>query len=219
MATLDVYIAHCKVLRAVRFSARGLTLILGPNGAGKTTLLKTLAGLYNCKCKAMLQGTDICKLKPWERGVGYVPQSLGLFKHMSVEENIAYGLRARGLPENHVRKTVHELAEAFELTSLLRRPAWKLSGGEKQRVALARALAVKPRLLLLDEALDHIDAETRAKLLTLIRRYIYEEDAVALLVTHHPTEVTNTIHVDKTIIIRKGTVAYTNAPPLIKEPS
>jgi ABC-type sugar transport system ATPase subunit len=120
---------------------------------------------------------------------------------MTVYDNIAFGLRARGLPEDAVRERVARIARVAGVEHILSKPAWMLSGGEAQRTALARALAVEPRLLLLDEALDRIDAGTRAQLVALVRRYVDEHDAVALLVTHHIGDVVSTVPVDAMVVL------------------
>ncbi len=206
---LRVEIEGCLVLERVSFEAEGVTLLLGPNGAGKTTLLRLLAGVYRCRgCRAYLGGVEICSREPWERMVGYVPQGLSLFRHMRVWENIAYGLLARGFSRREAYEKARMLAEKLGVAHLLERRAWALSGGEAQRVALARALAVEPRLLLLDEAFDHIDAGTRLQLLRMVAEYVYERDAVALIVTHHVADALRAAKPDRIIVLMDGRVVY-----------
>ena len=206
---LLVDIEGCMALRRVTFEARGVTLLLGPNGAGKTTLLRLLAGVYQCKgCRAYLDGEELCSKPPWERMVGYVPQGLALFRHMRVWENIAYGLLARGVPRREAYEKARMIAEELGVTHLLDRRAWMLSGGEAQRVALARALAVEPRLLLLDEAFDRIDAGTRYQLLRMVARYVEERHSVALLVTHHVVDALRATGARRVVVIQDGRVAY-----------
>jgi len=123
--------------------------ILGRNGAGKTTLLKAVAGLVKYTGNVLFDGIPIDSLPPEKRDIGYVPQTLALFPHMTVEENVAYGLKARGLPKALVEKRVEEMLDLLDLKHLRRRYPRTLSGGEKQRVAIARALAIKPRVFTL----------------------------------------------------------------------
>ena len=206
---LRVEVEECMVLRRVFFEAEGVTLLLGPNGAGKTTLLRLLAGVYRCRgCQAYLGSVEICSKEPWERMIGYVPQGLTLFRHMRVWENIAYGLLARGVPRREAYERARLLAEKLGVEHLLERRAWTLSGGEAQRVALARALAVEPRLLLLDEAFDHIDAATRLQLLRMIAEYVREKSATALIVTHHVADAIRASKPDRIIVLMDGRVVY-----------
>ncbi len=209
---LRARILDCGVVREATLTIGRATLLIGPNGAGKTTILRALAGVKRCKCTLDYNGLDLCKLPPWERRIGYVPQTLALFHHMTVYDNIAYGLRARGLDERETRETVLRLARLVGVEHLLERRAWSLSSGEASRVALARALAIKPRLLLVDEALDHIDPGTRAQLLRAIREAMEENETRIILVTHHIADAITTLQPDTIIVLEKGRVAY-NGPP------
>ncbi len=210
---LRVRIRGCGAVQEAEFEAGGVAVLTGPNGAGKTTLLRILAGIIECSgCEAILDGVDVCRLPPWERRVGYVPQSLALFRHMRVWENIAYGLLARGVPRGEARRRAEELARLVGVEHLLDRRAWMLSGGEAQRVDLTRALAVEPRLLLLDEALDHIDAATRRELTRLVARYAEEKGATVILVTHHIHEALSTLPVEKLLVMESGRLVYAGPP-------
>ncbi len=137
-------------------------VLLGPSGAGKTLLLETIAGLHRVKSgEIVVDGRDITHLEPDKRGVGVVYQDYALFSHLSVAENIAFGLRRRHVARQYIARKTGEVAALLGVERLLSRKPTRLSGGEKQRVALARALAVMPRLLLLDEPLSALDPETR----------------------------------------------------------
>ncbi|BEP16689.1 hypothetical protein PYJP_00410 [Pyrofollis japonicus] len=196
-----INVRRAGILRNVELNlpGKGVTLLLGPNGAGKTTLLKTIAGVIRADAEIIVNGVELHVLPPSRRRVAYVPQSLALFNHMAVYDNIAYGLRARGLGEKEVRERVLALADMLRVTHLLSRMPWMLSGGEKQRVAIARALAIDARMLLLDEAFDHIDAESRRALMTYISEYAAEKMPV-ILVTHHPEEAMR--HMDVKAVVR-----------------
>ncbi len=204
-------ILRCGVVREAEFTIGRVTLLIGPNGAGKTTILRTLAGITHCNCSLEIDGIDLCRLPPWERGIGYVPQKLALFNHMTVYDNIAYGLRARRLDEKTIDKKVRQLAALVGVEHLLERRAWSLSTGEASRVALARALAINPRLLLIDEALDHIDPGTRAQLLKTLEHASRKETRI-ILVTHHIADAIAALNPDTITVAHKGRIIY-NGPP------
>ena len=184
-------------LRLKDFSLKGVSFevhenehfaIVGPTGSGKSLLLETIAGVYIPDSgKITLMGKDITFTPPEKRGVGMVYQDCALFPHMSVYDNIAYGLRMRG--SKNVRDEVLKLAEMLEIEHLLDRKPSTLSGGEKQRVAIARALAVKPKLMLLDEPFSALDAETRIRLRKEIFRVL--KNVTVLHVTHIEDDAEN----------------------------
>jgi ABC-type sugar transport system ATPase subunit len=183
----------------------GVTLVLGPNGAGKTTLLKLIAGLIRGRAIVEVNGVRLDRLPPEERRVGYVPQNLGLFRHMTVYDNIAYGLRARGFSEREVAERVEAIAERLGIAHLLNRMPWSLSGGEAQRVALARILVLPDlRIMLLDEAFDRIDPDTRRKLLQLASLEAERRSIPVLLVTHHPREALEHMDVKAVLWLERG---------------
>jgi molybdate transport system ATP-binding protein len=175
-------------------AAPGTTLVLvGPNGSGKSTVLRMLAGLDRPDSgKVQFDGetwgdTDRGRWLPAERrSVGWLPQSLALFPHLSALENVAFGLRARG--EQGATASAREALRCLGLERELHRRPAALSGGERQRVALARALVVKPKLLLLDEPLSAIDPSARASLRALLRRALAEHGVTTVYVTHSPME-------------------------------
>ncbi len=161
-------------------------VLMGRTGSGKTTLLETICGLRLIAAgRISLNGRDITKLRPGQRGIGYVPQDRALFMTMTVRENLGFGLRVRGDCTSAIETRVDKLAELLGLTLLVNRKPQDLSGGEAQRVALGRALAVEPRVLCLDEPLSALDDETRAEMHALLRAIHAETHATILHVTHH----------------------------------
>ncbi len=159
--------------------------IVGPTGSGKSLLLETIAGIYTpTSGRILIDGVEVTHTPPEKRGVGMVYQDCMLFPHMSVYDNIAYGLRIRGIERKRIDERVSELAEMLEIEKLLERRPNTLSGGEKQRVAIARALAIRPKLMLLDEPFSALDAETRVRLREGIFKVLRKEDVAVVHVTH-----------------------------------
>jgi len=164
-------------------------IIMGPSGAGKTVLLETIMGFWRpLEGRIVVGGVDVTDLPPERRGLSFVPQDYALWPHLTVFENIAYGLRARHVPEGEVRRRVLEVAEVMGIEHLLHRDPRTLSGGEMQRVALARALVVEPKAVLLDEPLSSLDAKTRESVKEFIRELHGSLGFTALHVTHDPIE-------------------------------
>ena len=205
---LHIRIRRAGILRNIRLDlpGSGVVLVVGPNGAGKTTLLKTIAGVIRADAEIVFNGLALHMLPPSKRMVGYVPQNLALFRHMSVYDNIAYGLRARHVPKETVQEKVLGIAEKLCITHLLAKMPWQLSGGEQQRVALARALVIDSRILLLDEAFDHIDEETRIELMRLVARESGTRKIPVIMVTHHPSEALRHMNVAAIVRLDKGRV-------------
>ena len=172
--------------------ARGeILMLVGDNGCGKTTLLNLVAGLDNPdKGKIALDGRALydsdkrINVPPEARGIGYVFQSYALFPHMSVYDNVAFGLRTRRMPAGEIKATVKEHLEAAELWEIRKAKAADVSGGQKQRVALARALIIDPRLLLLDEPLSALDVRKQAALRKELREKISACGVPCIIVTH-----------------------------------
>ena len=166
-----------------------LLAVVGPSGSGKSTLLRLIAGLEEADAgRVLVGGRDVTGLPPARRGVAMVFQSFALFPHLTVEQNIGFGLDARRTPRAEARKLVAEAAGRLEIGALLgRRPA-QLSGGERQRVALARALAGRPAVLLLDEPLSNLDAQLRASARAELSRLHADLGATMVHVTHDQAE-------------------------------
>jgi sulfate transport system ATP-binding protein len=166
--------------------ARGeLLALLGPSGCGKTTLLRVLAGLEAPDAgKVLFEGEDVTRTPAAARNVGLVFQHYALFEHMTVFENVAFGLRVRGTPKARVAERVREMLHHVRLEGYAERAPSQLSGGQRQRVALARALAAEPRVLLLDEPFGALDARVRQELRVWLRRLHAETKVTTVLVTH-----------------------------------
>ncbi len=181
-------------LRDVRnFALRGVTLdvgdgelltVMGPNGAGKTTLMNVVAGLVDYEGAVLFDGAPVDDVPPGQRSVGYVPQGLALFTHMTVWDNVAFGLRMRGLDRCEIEGRVEEVLRLLEISHLRDRHPARLSGGERQRVAIARALAPEPSVLLLDEPFNDLDSSTRRAMRLEVRRLVSEVGVTTLFVTH-----------------------------------
>jgi len=186
-------------------------VVLGPTGAGKTVLVECIAGIHRPKQgEIYFAGERIDFLKPEERGIGYVPQDYALFPNMTVEDNIAFGLRIRKAPLSHIKETVDRLVSLLRIGHLLHRHPETLSGGEKQRVALARALAINPRLMLLDEPLSALDEQTREELCRELKR-IHRETGMMIIHISHNLEETFSL-ADRVCILNEGRVMAIGKP-------
>ncbi|SRR6266571_4831958 len=163
-----------------------ILVLMGISGSGKTTLLLTILGIVApIRGKIFLQEKEITKLPIEERNIGYLPQDYGLFPHLTVFDNIAYGLAVRGLSKEEQEKKVQEMLELVDLTGLKKRKIQQLSGGQRQRVGLARALAIDPALFLLDEPLSNIDQVTKLEVATNMKKLFAKLDIPIILVTHN----------------------------------
>src|SRR5687768_8644640 len=166
-----------------------LTALLGPSGSGKSTLLRVIAGLETPDTgEIVISGEDATELAPQKRGVGFVFQHYAAFKHMTVRDNIAFGLEVRKRPKAEIRARVDELLRLVQLEAFGHRYPAQLSGGQRQRMALARALAPKPQVLLLDEPFGALDARVRAELREWLRRLHEEVHVTTIFVTHDQAE-------------------------------
>lgn len=188
-----------------------LTTLLGPSGCGKTTSLRMLAGYTRpTKGRILIDGTDVTRTAPEKRGLGMVFQSYALFPHMTVAENVAYGLKLRRTPRSERDARVAEALELVGLGHLAARKPRALSGGQQQRVALARAIAIRPRLLLLDEPLSNLDARLRVQMRSEIRRIQAETGLTVVLVTHDQDEALEMS--DEMILMRSGRIMQQGSP-------
>lgn len=174
---------------SLNFRKGELFCLLGPSGCGKTTILKIIAGLLEHDGgRIILEGQDITQLPPQKRNISLVFQNYALFPNMDVFENVAYGLRRRGVANGELKKRVEETLAFVHLGEYGKRRVHEISGGEQQRIALARALVVHPRLLLLDEPLSNLDARLRADIRKEIRRIQRELKLTTIYVTHDQEE-------------------------------
>lgn len=163
--------------------------LLGPSGCGKTTTLQMIAGFEEPSSGSIiLNGRNLAKIPARKRGLGIVFQTYALFPHMSVEQNVAFGLEMRGMSDTERRKKVANALDLVKLSHLAKRLPKAMSGGQRQRVALARALVIEPELLLLDEPLSNLDAKLREEMQLELRRIQQEAGVTTLLVTHDQAE-------------------------------
>lgn len=192
-----------------------LTALLGPSGSGKTTLLRIIAGLEQPDSgRIRFHGQDTTDLHVSNRGVGFVFQHYALFKHMTVYENVAYGLTVRPRSQRpskaEIRKKVMHLLEMVQLDWTADRLPSQLSGGQRQRIALARALAVEPKVLLLDEPFGALDAKVRAELRRWLRKLHDEIHVTSVFVTHDQEEALEVS--DRVVVMNKGRVEQDGSP-------
>ncbi len=180
-------------------------IILGPTGAGKTLLLETIMGFNKPeKGRIILNGRDVTAYLPEKRGIGYVPQNLVLFPHMTVSQNIEFGLRMRGVNKVERKKRVNQMLDLLKLKALENRKPATLSGGEKQKVALARVLAIDPKLILLDEPLTSVDVEGGRELRRELKRINKDCGKTIIHVTHELVEAFSLG--DKLALMRAGEI-------------
>ena len=186
-------------------SAGTYAVLMGGTGQGKTTILEAICGLRTVSSgKVLLGGIDMTPAKPADRGVGYVPQDLGLFPMMTVRGHLEFALRVRRVPHPTMKARVEELAKLLGIDALLERRVRGLSGGEAQRVALGRALSFRPRVLLLDEPLNALDEATRDRLCELLRSVQKQSGLATLHVTHSSVEARRLA--DKLIVLTGGRI-------------
>jgi sulfate transport system ATP-binding protein len=188
-----------------------LTALLGPSGSGKSTLLRVIAGLEQPDGGQVLLGDDDVTHQPARaRGIGMVFQHYAAFKHMTVWENVAFGLKVRKRPKPEIENRVHELLELVQLEGLAKRYPAQLSGGQRQRMALARALAVDPEVLLLDEPFGALDARVRKELRAWLRRLHDEVHVTTIIVTHDQEEAMEVA--GQIVVINQGRVEQVGTP-------
>ncbi|MBP6617480.1 MAG: sulfate ABC transporter ATP-binding protein [Xylophilus sp.] len=192
-----------------------LIALLGPSGCGKTTLLRIIAGLETADTGTILfSGEDTTDVHVRERGVGFVFQHYALFRHMTVFENVAFGLRMKPRSERpseeQIKKKVHDLLGLVQLDWLADRFPSQLSGGQRQRIALARALAVEPKVLLLDEPFGALDAKVRKELRRWLRRLHDELHVTSIFVTHDQEEALEVA--DRVVVINQGRIEQSGSP-------
>ncbi len=190
--------------------------LLGPSGCGKTTTLQMIAGFVEVTSgRIVLDGRDITHAKPASRGLGVVFQSYALFPHMTVKDNVAFGLRMRKVANGELQQRVERVLKLVRLDKHAERYPRELSGGQRQRVALARALVIEPPVLLLDEPLSNLDANLREEMQFEIRRIQREVGITTLMVTHDQSEALSIS--DRVVVMQAGRITQIDAPYTLYE--
>ena len=193
-----------------------LTALLGPSGSGKSTLLRIIAGLEQPDAgEILLAGEDATDSPPQKRGVGFVFQHYAAFKHMTVRDNIAFGLKIRKRPAAETKARVEQLIELVQLQGFGHRYPAQLSGGQRQRMALARALAPEPKVLLLDEPFGALDARVRTELRAWLRRLHDETHTTTVIVTHDQEEAMEVA--DEIVVMNSGRIEQIAGPSELYE--
>jgi len=196
---------------SVEIPSGSLTALLGPSGSGKSTLLRVIAGLERPDAGTVeIDGRDATTLPPQRRGVGFVFQHYAAFKHMTVRENVAFGLKVARRPRAEIRSRVDELLELVQLPGLADRYPAQLSGGQRQRMALARSLAVQPSVLLLDEPFGALDARVRQELRAWLRHLHDEVHVTTVFVTHDQEEAMEVA--DRIVVMNHGRIEQVGGP-------
>jgi sulfate/thiosulfate transport system ATP-binding protein len=204
---------------SIEVAAGSLTALLGPSGSGKSTLLRVIAGLERPESGTVeLDGVDVSAQAAQKRGVGFVFQHYAAFKHMTVFENVGFGLKIRKWKKPEISGRVHELLRLVQLDGLAGRFPSQLSGGQRQRMALARALAVQPQVLLLDEPFGALDAKVRKDLRTWLRRLHEEMHVTTIFVTHDQEEAMDVAK--QLVVMNEGRVEQSGtADELYEQPA
>jgi sulfate transport system ATP-binding protein len=193
-----------------------LTAILGPSGGGKSTLLRVIAGLERPDAgQVLINGRDVTDDPAQEREIGFVFQHYAAFKHMTVRDNVAFGLKIRKRPKDEIRRKVDELLELVQIATFEDRYPAQLSGGQRQRMALARALAIEPRVLLLDEPFGALDARVRKELRAWLKRLQADVGVTTVFVTHDQEEAMDLA--DQIVLVHDGRVEQAGTPHQLYE--
>lgn len=183
--------------------------IIGHSGSGKTTLLRVISGFENSRGgNVIIYGTDMKNVEPAERGVGYIFQNYTLFPHLSVFENISFGLNVRKIKKGDIQKRVNDVTGFLNIQSLLSKYPHQLSGGEQQRVAIARSIILEPKILLLDESFSSLDYNLKVELLNQLKRINKEMGTTILYVTHDQTDCFGLC--DRIIVVENGKIVEEN---------
>ena len=201
---------------SVEVGSGSLTALLGPSGSGKSTLLRIVAGLETADAGSVsIDGADVTGRPPQKRGVGFVFQHYAAFKHMTVHDNVAFGLRIRKRPKAEIEERVSRLLQLVQLDRFARRFPSQLSGGQRQRMGLARALAIDPSVLLLDEPFGALDARVRAELREWLRRLHEETHTTTVIVTHDQDEAMEVA--DEVAVMSQGRIEQVGTPREVYE--
>jgi multiple sugar transport system ATP-binding protein len=202
-----------EVLKSVNIAVtdREFMVFVGPSGCGKSTLLRTIAGLERSDSgQVLIGGEDVTDLEPSQRGVAMVFQSYALYPHMSVFENIAFGLRMIKLPEAQIRERVQRAAQILQIEQLLERKPRALSGGQRQRVAIGRSIVREPKVFLFDEPLSNLDAALRVQMRLELIKLHKQLNATMIYVTHDQTEAMTMA--DRIVVLNQGKVEQIGTP-------
>ena len=187
------------------------TVLLGPSGCGKSTLLRMIAGLETISSGTIsIDGSVVNEIEPSERDIAMVFQNYALYPHMSVYDNMAYGLRNRGMPKDQINERVTQAAGLLAIDGFLKRKPRELSGGQRQRVAMGRAIVREPRAFLFDEPLSNLDAKLRVQMRIEIRRLHNRLKATSIFVTHDQVEAMTLA--DTVVVMNQGRIEQTGAP-------
>ncbi len=220
LQSLRVRYNDTEVLRGVGFFVQPgeIVSLLGPSGCGKTTTLRSIAGFVTPDSgEVLLDGRDVTEAPVHRRGIGMVFQSYALFPHLSVFDNVAYGLRMRKVPREEMERRVTEALALVKLEEFAHRRPKQLSGGQQQRVAMARALVIRPKVLLLDEPLSNLDAKLRQEMQVELRRLLKATGAASVFVTHDQQEAM--VLSDRIILMNAGEIVQEGTPEEIyREP-
>src|SRR5207248_7042569 len=196
---------------SVKVKSGALMALLGPSGSGKSTLLRVIAGLETPDAgEVFISGQKATRLRPQQRGIGFVFQHYAPFKHMTVADNVAFGLTVRRRPRAEIQARVKELLALVRLEGLAGRYPSQLSGGQLQRMALARALAVQPDVLLLDEPFGALDAQVRSELREWLRRLHDEIHVTTIFVTHDQEEAMEVA--EQIVVMHEGRIEQAGTP-------
>ena len=205
--------AGTEVLKSVDIAVadREFMVFVGPSGCGKSTLLRTIAGLERSDTgQVLIGGEDVTDLEPSQRGVAMVFQSYALYPHMSVYENIAFGLRMIKLPETQIKERVQRAAKILQIEQLLERKPRALSGGQRQRVAIGRSIVREPKVFLFDEPLSNLDAALRVQMRLELIKLHKQLNATMIYVTHDQTEAMTMA--DRIVVLNHGKVEQIGSP-------
>jgi sn-glycerol 3-phosphate transport system ATP-binding protein len=198
----------------LRIAPGSFCVLLGPSGCGKSTTLRIIAGLETAtEGQVLIDGRDVTALPPAQRGVAMVFQNYALFPHLSVADNIAFGLSVRKVPAAETAKRLAETAELLGLTPLLQRKPSQLSGGQQQRVALGRALVARAKVCLMDEPLSNLDAQLRQEMRTELRELQQRLGLTVVYVTHDQAEAMSMA--DQVVLLNKGRIEQSATPRVL----
>ena len=196
---------------SIKIEEGDFCVIVGPSGCGKSTLLRIIAGLETpTNGSIIINSKDVTTVDPANRGIGMVFQNYALYPHMTVEDNMSFGLRMNNAPRTKIKKKVEEAASILQLTELMKRKPASLSGGQRQRVAIGRAIVKGSKVFLFDEPLSNLDAELRVEMRIELTRLHKELGATIIYVTHDQTEAMTMA--DKIVVLRDGCIEQIGKP-------